>query len=133
MERIAESRHALSSLKVCFSQGTFRNCSVCGKCHRTLTCLDILGVLDQAASFDVDAYLRNRERMILVWSDIDRVLAQDVRDLAVDHGRPEVAALIERSIERSRRIKSVTEPLERLTWRGSRALYRKLAGDMIGA
>ena len=36
IERIAESDYAVSKLKVCYADGTFRNCSRCNKCHRTL-------------------------------------------------------------------------------------------------
>lgn len=133
LERIAESPYAVSRLKVCFTAGTFSNCSVCTKCHRTLLCLDILGVLDHARSFDVAAYLRNRHRPILVWTEIDRALALGVRDLALRHSRSDIAALIEDSINRSRRIKSITEPIRKVSWRAWQAAYRKLARDMIGA
>ena len=133
IERIAESDYAVSKLKVCYADGTFRNCSRCNKCHRTLMSFDVLGVLDKAASFDVDVYRENRHRLILVWSNSDHAFAQANRELAVRHGRADVAALIDRSIARSRRVKSITEPLRKLSWRVWNATYRELTNGMVGA
>ena len=133
MERIAESDYAVSKLKVCFVDGTFRNCSRCSKCHRTLLSFDVLGVLDKATSFDVEIYRENRHRHILIWSDVDHALARANRELAVRHGRADVAALIDQSIARSRRVKSITEPLRKLSWRVWNAAYRELTSDMVGA
>jgi hypothetical protein len=133
MERIAESDYAVSKLKVCFAEGTFRNCSRCSKCHRTLLSFDVLGVLDKATSFDVEVYRENRHRPMLVWSDVDHALAGANRELAVRHGRADVAALIDRSIARSRRVKSITEPLRKLSWRVWNATYRELTNGMVGA
>jgi hypothetical protein len=132
-ERVAESVYAVSRLKVCFTGGTFRNCSVCSKCHRTLLSLDIVGALDRASSFDVEAYQRNRNRAILVSSEIDRLLAEDVRALALRRGRLDIAAVIDRSIERSRHVRTLSEMAKRFGWRASQAVYRSLARDMIGA
>ena len=133
MERVTESDYAVSKLKVCYADGTFRNCSRCSKCHRTLLSFDVLGVLDKAASFDVDVYRENRHRLILVWTDSDHAMASANRELAVRHGRADVAALIDQSIARSRRVKSITEPLRKLSWRVWNATYRELTRGMVGA
>ena len=133
MERIAESDYAVSKLKVCFADGTFRNCSRCAKCHRTLMAFDIIGVLDKATSFDVSHYRENRHRQLLVWSAVDQAFAQANRDLALRRGRLDVVKLIDDSIVRSRRIKSITEPLRKLSWRVWNAAYRELTSGMVGA
>ena len=133
MERIVESDYAVGKLKVCFADGTFRNCSRCSKCHRTLMSFDVLGVLDKAASFDVEIYRENRHRHILIWSDVDHALARANRELAVRHGRADVAELIDQSIARSRRVKAITEPLRKLSWQVWNATYRELTSGMVGA
>jgi hypothetical protein len=133
VERIAESDFALSKLKVCYAHGTFRNCSQCVKCHRMLLCFDVLGILDKATTFDRDVYERNRNRPFLVWSENDLVRALEVAELALRHGRSDIARIIEQSVERSKRIKSVTEPLKRISWRVWDSAYRRMAADMIGA
>ena len=133
IERIAESDFALSKLKVCYMEGAFRNCSVCVKCHRMLVCFDILGILPKATSFDVTAYDKNRDRHILVSSENDIVRLTEVRDLAQQHGRGDIVALMNRSLSRSKLVRRVTKSLAKVSWRARSAAYRRLAGDMIGA
>ena len=133
MERIAESDYAMSKLKVCFTGGTFKNCSRCAKCHRTMMSFDIIGVLDKATSFDVSHYRDNRRRLLLVWSAVDQAFAQANRDLALRRGRWDVVKLIDDSIVKSRRVKSLTEPLRKLSWRVWDAAYRELTSGMVGA
>lgn len=133
IERIAESDYALSKLKVCYVDAGSRNCSVCVKCHRMLLCFDILGILPKATSFDVTAYHKNRDRHILVSTDNDIVRLTEVRDLAQQHGRGDIVALMNRSLSRSELVRRVTKPLAKVSWRARSAAYRRLAGDMIGA
>jgi len=133
IERLAESDSALAQLRVCYIKGTFRNCSVCVKCHRTLLCFDILGCLPKATSFDLTEYYKNRDRHILVSTKNDIVRLTEVRDLAQQHGRGELVALMDRSLSRSALVGRVTESLAKVSWRARTAAYRRLAGDMIGA
>ena len=133
LERIAESDWALSKLKVCYKEGAFRNCSVCLKCHRTLLCFDILGILPKAASFDVTAYQKNRDRHLLVSDQSDIVRLTEVRDLAQQHNRGDIVALMNQSVSRSELVHRVTKSLAKVSWRARSAAYRRLAGDMIGA
>ena len=133
IERIAESDYALSKLKVCYVEGGFQNCSVCVKCHRMLLCFDILGILHKATTFDATAYHKNRDRHILVSTDNDVVRLTEVRDLAQRHGRDDIVALMNRSLSRSERVRQMTKPLARVSRRARSAIYRRLAGDMIGA
>jgi hypothetical protein len=133
IERIAESGYALSKLKVCYVEGGFRNCSVCVKCHRMLLCFDILGLLPKATSFDVTAYHKNRDRHILVSTENDVVRLTEVRDLAQQHDRGDIVALMNRSLSRSALVRRVTKPLAKVSWRARSAAFRRLAGDMIGA
>jgi hypothetical protein len=133
IERIAESDYALSKLKVCYVEGGFRNCSVCVKCHRMLLCFDILGILPKATTFNATAFHRNRDRHILVSTDNDIVRLTEVRDLAQQHGRGDIVALMNRSLSRSELVRRVTKPLAKVSWRARSAAFRRLAGDMIGA
>jgi len=132
-ERIAQSDFAMSKLKVCYAEGAFKNCSRCVKCHRMLLSFDILGILDKATSFDLDVYRRNRHRKVLVWNENDLVRLLEVRDLALRHNRPEIASLMEESVRQSRRVKAITQRTPKLSWRLWNAVYRSVAGDMIGA
>ena len=132
IERIAESDFALSKLKVCYAEGTFRNCSQCVKCHRMLLCFDALGILEKATTFDRSVYERNRNRPFVVWSENDHVRAWEVAELALRRGRPDIAAIIDRSVKRSRRIRLMTEQLKRVSWRAWSATYRRLVTGMIG-
>jgi hypothetical protein len=56
-----------------------------------------------------------------------------VRDLAVRHGRRDIAALMEESIKRSRMIKAFTQPLKQVSWQLWDSAYRRLTANMIGA
>lgn len=100
--RLAQSPKALASLKVCWNKGVFENCSVCGKCHRTLLCLDALGVLDQAKTFDVEKYLKNRYKIMFVPSANTAVRVTEVRDLALSRERQDLVRVAQSSLVRSR-------------------------------
>jgi hypothetical protein len=132
IERIAESDFAMSKLKVCFAEGTFKNCSLCVKCHRMLLCFDALGILPKATSFDLAVYQRNRDRPFLISSENDYVRAIEVRDLALGNGRPDIAALIDESIRRSNRVQAIPKVLQHISWRAWRGAYDLLAAGMIG-
>jgi hypothetical protein len=63
---VAKSKTALRNLRVCFSYSLGRyNCCQCEKCFRTMLALYLLGVLDQASSFDRPLNLRMLETMRL--------------------------------------------------------------------
>jgi hypothetical protein len=131
--RIAESDFALSRLKVCWTEGRYRNCSQCVKCQRMLLCFDALGILDKATSFDLDTYGRNRRRTFLIETENDYVRAGEVRELALRNGRGDIVAVVEESIRRSRRIESVMYRLRATGTRIRAAAYRWLSAGMIGA
>jgi hypothetical protein len=133
IERIAESDYAVGRLRVCNATKAARNCSQCIKCHRMLLCFDSLGLLDKAKSFDVELYRRNKDRPFLIWNDNDHVRALEVRDVALRRDRKDIAAIIDESLRRSRRIRRSTQPLKKVSWRAFSALYARMAGDMIGA
>ena len=78
-------------------------------------------------------YRENRHRPILVWSKSDYAFAQANRELAVRHGRADVAALIDKSIARSRRVKSITEPLRKLSWQVWNATYQGYGRRVVDA
>ena len=111
----------------------FRNCSRCSKCHRTLLSFDVLGVLDKATSFDVEITGRIATGHMLIWSDVDQALAQANRELRCGKAVRTWPQLIDQSIARSRRVKSITEPLRKLSWRVWNAAYRELTSGMVGA
>lgn len=63
---VSKSKTALKNLRVCFSYTPDRyNCCECEKCRRTMLALHLLGVLDQASSFDKPLNLHALTAMML--------------------------------------------------------------------
>lgn len=63
VKRIANYDYANKYLNVCVnsSEGSFRNCSICSKCMRTINVLESLDLLEQFENiFDYDLYRRKR-------------------------------------------------------------------------
>lgn len=132
IERLARSPEALARLKVCYADGRAGNCSRCAKCHRTLMCLDLLGVLDLATTFDVEHYRRHRDAALLALTESDVDLIDDVRDLARRSGRGDIQAVLDESLTRSRRVGRVVPQLQQLSWRLGEFALRRLTRGMIG-
>jgi len=88
-------------LNVCYGHDTLdTNCSVCGKCRRTLLTLEILGRLeDFAGVFDIEKYRREVRRRLIAETIVDErrnLFAGHLMDLARRRGvnlRKEVGAL----------------------------------------
>ena len=69
-----------------------------------LLCFDTMGIFNKATSFDVALYERNRHRHFLLDDENDHVRASEVREIALRHGRGDVASLVDSSMRRLRRV-----------------------------
>jgi hypothetical protein len=104
---IAQDDLALNSLHVCFRGADGRgqddtNCCRCEKCYRTMATLEILGKLDNATLFDRRNFDVGRISRILTDTAAEIIFYQEIKDLALTHGRSDIAAEIDRSFRRSR-------------------------------
>jgi hypothetical protein len=84
---VADYEPATRYLNVCYGHDTLdANCSVCGKCRRTLLTLEILGRLDAFGRvFDVDRYRREVRRRLIaetIVGEKSNLFARHLMDLA---------------------------------------------------
>ena len=84
---VADYEPATRYLNVCYGHDTLdTNCSVCGKCRRTLLTLEILGKLDAFGKvFDVDRYRREVRRRLIAETIVrekTNLFAKHLMDLA---------------------------------------------------
>lgn len=97
IERISDDPVVLEHLRVCWMTNSEINCSRCEKCLRTMTSLEIVGVLSEAQTFtgplDVDAM-----RAVELKNDSDLSFALENRDAALAAGRSEIAAVLNGTI-----------------------------------
>lgn len=124
---LAESETALKSLKVCWHSQSDENCQACNKCYRTMTTLLLLGALDLCSTFSVSNLDIDRTPRIYSMDENDRVLLGEVRDLALEKGRRDIAKAIERSFRCSKRLDLYMGIINRfkekpLVWRRERFL-----------
>ena len=138
---VASSDAALSSLHVCFNDFAAGNCSSCQKCLRTMATLDLLGVREQAVSFDWTKY--SLERLASAWlsSPNVRIYFQEIARHAHQRGRVDLARALDAAVTASARKARVVDGFQavktpviraiksnRLTaavWHGLRALRGK--------
>ncbi|MGH7367598.1 MAG: hypothetical protein ACREK9_14410 [Candidatus Rokuibacteriota bacterium] len=103
-ELVAQADIALQTLRVCWNSKSDRNCSNCNKCFRTMATLEVLGVLDRCSTFDRDRFSLERLARVFSGDHNDRILLLEVRDLARRMGRGDIAAAVEESLVRSKRV-----------------------------
>jgi hypothetical protein len=130
-EFISTRPNVLMNLHVCF-QGLDAhgqddtNCCACSKCYRTMIVLEILGKLKDCALFDYGKFDVEKIARIDVSSPVARSFFKDIRELAIQHGRTDIAAQIDRAFMRSRCV-AMFDGLEhmRLFWRVPCLLRRR--------
>lgn len=128
---IAKSDAALKSLQVCWYSNDFTNCGACVKCYRTMATLHLLGALDACPRLPGADFKPARLARIFSQRESQRVLLREVRNLAVERQRFDVAKAIDRSFLNSRWIGTAlwfTEFLSKLPllWRLSAPLKWRL-------
>lgn len=106
-EFVADYPIVLETLHVCFvGKDTHgqdeENCSRCGKCYRTMLTLDALGKLKDCKIFDHRVYdVRLAGNMDGVHPN-NRLLPEEVRELAAHRGREDVVRQLDISLRKSR-------------------------------
>jgi len=97
---IAPSDVALDTLQVCFHNQDEKNCGWCLKCLQTMIPLEIAGALGRAKTFPGDTLDLDRVGRILT-EDIQLPFIQELRDLAREKGKVELARALDKSFERA--------------------------------
>ena len=127
IERISRSEAARQYLHVCFHLGNEQNCGRCLKCFRTMLTLDLLGVLEKVKTFDSTRYDRRMAKKMFLWGDDDRDYTIQIRELAIQKDRQDIAKAMDQSIQRTRRIKRSLAALGRLKkFPGGKKLYNNI-------
>ena len=93
---------------------------------------DLLGALDKVRTFDLAAYHRNKSRLVYVPSAAITVRVTEIRDLAGECNRPEIARLMQRSLDRSRWAAPLIEAAHRVSRKLGAGVSRVAAAGMIG-
>ncbi len=99
---LTHSEVALRHLHVCWREGSDTNCGECEKCYRTLLTLELLGVRHRAASFPPGLFSLEHVPSIRLDSAVAVNLLAEVRDRALQQGRPDVARAIEQCLANNR-------------------------------
>jgi len=97
---IAPSDIALKTVQVCFHNKDEKNCGWCLKCLQTMIPLEIAGALPRAVTFPGDKLDLDRVSRI-VTEDIQLPFIQELRDLAREKGKSDLAEALDRSFERA--------------------------------
>jgi hypothetical protein len=113
---------AMSSLHVCFRDGSDANCGRCEKCLRNMIVLEVLGALGRCPAFPVRALDLETVSRILLKDEWQPPFYRHLQRFAVTRGRADVARAIERSLSRSRRARGLLRVDAAL--RGHRGLWR---------
>ena len=133
---LAKSDAALQSLQVCWDTGCFRNCGHCVKCYRTMTTLYLLGALDRCPRFPPNSFDPVALTRVFSENETGRALMYEVRDLALQRDRPDIARLTERGVRNSRWVAGAFKFLNFLArqpvlWRLSKPLEWRLRARII--
>lgn len=125
---LVDSPTALRTLRVCWESRSDRNCGGCPKCIRTMAALDLLEALDRCGSFPrarVEPREVSRLRCEEAW---DYRELRDLRDLALQVGRSEMASAAECAM-RSSRLRQVVRSGTDTVRRGVAALAGRSGRD----
>lgn len=127
---IAQYPTALKNLHVCFQgQDTHgqddTNCCNCPKCYRTMIVLEILGKLKDCSLFDHSKFTLQKIAHLDTSSAVAQSFFKDIKQLALEHGRSDIAHQIDRSFARSRWVSKLDVMKDmRLLWRVPRMVRR---------
>jgi hypothetical protein len=125
---------ALDNVHVCWRTEADDNCCACEKCLRTMVTLEVLGRLEGSEAFprrEIGA--ADLARIHLSRRGLQRYWEQ-IQDLALERGRPDIAAAIGRGIWKSRGVRPLIGVVnwlrgKRLVWRAAGPLRRRLLKD----
>ena len=98
IETVSRDSVALSSLRVCWMTNSEINCSRCEKCLRTMTSLEILGLLDRATTFNGPLDL-DQLRAVNLRNENDLSFAVENLEAARHAGRADIVEILDRLIQ----------------------------------
>jgi len=101
---LAQHDIALRHLHVCWENGSETNCGRCEKCFRTMLSLEMLGVLEKAITFPKGAFCLERMDEICAEPEIVIGVYPTLRQHALELGRKDIAAALDRCVERNQRL-----------------------------
>jgi hypothetical protein len=135
-ERVAQDRGLLNLVHVCAVSFSDRDCGACHKCYLTMITLELFGLLEQCGSFPERRIDLRRIERIYLDEPMKVVLFEEVKTLALQKGRADIAEAIDRSFKRSARLRKQLRYSEWLRqqpfiWRGAEPLEKLLLGDSL--
>jgi hypothetical protein len=104
LELLARSPVALETLRVCWRSASDANCGACNKCLRTMTQLELLGALERCDTLPRGPVDLERLARVYCAHPWDFREFSDIRRLALERGRRDVARAAARAMRRSRRL-----------------------------
>jgi len=111
--RICNSEIAQRHLHVCFMQGTEKNCCHCIKCYRTMINIELHGFLSCFKTFQDPVHI-NKVKKIFSYDRFDRDVLQNLRTIALQKCRGDIAQAIEESFFHTDRVYPFWELADRL-------------------
>lgn len=135
-ERVAQDAGLLDLLHVCAVSFSDRNCGACHKCYLTMITLELLGLLERCTSFPERRIRLEMIERIYLDEPMKIVFFEEVKALALKKGRSDIAEAIERSFQRSARLRKQLRYAEWLRqqpviWRGAGPLEKILLGNSL--
>jgi hypothetical protein len=104
IEYLTKHDVALQNLHVCPKLGTDASCGNCRKCYYTMTAILLFGAFDRCRTFNKIEYdVRKLEHMYSA-DDCDRAGVKALQELAVKHGRLDIAKALQRSFANTDRV-----------------------------
>jgi len=114
MRRLVASELTSWALRVCWRSGTDENCGECNKCYRTMLILELLGALERSRTFSATSVDLRRAGRVYCERPWDYREFRDIRELAHQVDRPDIALAATRAMKGSRRLTGCLRALRSL-------------------
>jgi hypothetical protein len=133
---VAQDPGLLDLIHVCALSFSDKNCGACHKCYLTMVTLELLGLLKTCASFPEKHIELKQIELIYLDEPMKIVFFEELKALALQKGRADVASAIDRCFERSARLRKQMRYSEwmkqqPLIWRGAARLEKLLLGQSL--
>ena len=135
-EFLTRFESAMNSLQVCWETKSYKNCEACNKCYRTMMTLMLLNALERCPTFAATTVSPRKVGRMFSQDESDRAFLREVRALAVEKGRADIARAIDKSFRHSKRLKTWLPLIRslnkrRFVWRWAAPLERRLLANSI--
>ncbi len=126
----------MNSLRVCWKLHSDQNCSACSKCFRTMATLEALGALKSCTTFNRDNFSIANLEKVFCMDENEVTFFQEVKEFAIGKGRQDIAAAIDRCLQRSRKLRPAVHLADWLShepfvWRFHDKIFHWLEGMAI--